>query len=185
VIWNAHHNFETLHHTAANAAWSGRKLFNLDQLGEFLVAQFGAFGPIPFAVLIAGGAIFAWRRRLTQADIDWLATAGALRRGGAGGYQVLPLLRLAVQLREVDMPIEAITEANQAVNKHMAELADELTRILRSRVLTRYEHAGLSADEADELQRTLANLRTLTLEAIVESFQRAANQVARKSLSLE
>ena len=123
-------------------------------------------------------------RRLTQADVDWLATAGALRRGGAGGYQVLPLLRLAVQLREVDMPIEAITEANQAVNQHMAELADELTRILRSRVLTRYEHAGLSADEADELQRTLASLRTLTLEAIVESFQRAANQVARKSLSV-
>lgn len=69
VIWNAHHDFETLHHTAANAAWGGRKLFNPDQLGEFLLAQFGAFGPIPFAVLIAGGAIFAWRRRLTPADI--------------------------------------------------------------------------------------------------------------------
>jgi 4-amino-4-deoxy-L-arabinose transferase-like glycosyltransferase len=69
VIWNAQHNFETLHHTASNAAWSGRKLFNLDQLGEFLLAQFGAFGPISFGILIAGGAAVAWRRRLTQADI--------------------------------------------------------------------------------------------------------------------
>jgi 4-amino-4-deoxy-L-arabinose transferase-like glycosyltransferase len=69
VAWNAQHHFATLHHTAANAAWSGRKLFNASELGEFLLAQFGAFGPIPFAALIAGGAIFAWRRRLTPADI--------------------------------------------------------------------------------------------------------------------
>jgi len=69
VAWNAQHHFATLHHTAANAAWSGRKLFNLDQLGEFLLAQFGAFGPIPFAVLIAGCAILAWRRRLSSQDI--------------------------------------------------------------------------------------------------------------------
>ena len=69
VAWNASHQFATLHHTAANAAWGGRKLFNLGELAEFLVAQFGAFGPIPFGVLIAGGTIIAWRRRLTSADI--------------------------------------------------------------------------------------------------------------------
>ncbi|MDB5425623.1 MAG: 4-amino-4-deoxy-L-arabinose transferase [Phenylobacterium sp.] len=69
LAWNAHHHFATLHHTAANAAWGGRKLFNLSELLEFLAAQFGAFGPIPFAVLIAGGAILAWRRRLTPADM--------------------------------------------------------------------------------------------------------------------
>jgi len=123
-------------------------------------------------------------RRLSQADLDWLTAAGAVRRGGAGGYQTLPVLRLAVELRDVDMPLEAITEANTAVNEHMAELADELTRILRNRVLTKYQHTGLSAVEAEEFQRTLANLRTLTLDAIVESFQRAANQVARRSLTL-
>ena len=123
-------------------------------------------------------------RRLSPSDLEWLTTAGALRRGGAGGFEVLPVLTLAVQLRDVDVPIEAITEANDAVNQHMAELADELTRILRTRVLTKYQHAGLSSDEADELERTLTSLRTITLDAIVESFQRAANQVARKSLSV-
>ncbi len=69
VAWNAYHQFATLHHTAANAAWGGRRLFNISELLEFLAAQFGAFGPIPFAVLIAGGAIMAWRRRLSEADI--------------------------------------------------------------------------------------------------------------------
>ena len=69
VAWNAHHQFATLHHTAANAAWGGRQMFNISELLEFLAAQFGAFGPIPFAVLIAGVAVVAWRRRLTEADI--------------------------------------------------------------------------------------------------------------------
>jgi 4-amino-4-deoxy-L-arabinose transferase-like glycosyltransferase len=69
VAWNAQHHFATLQHTAANAAWGGRRLFNLDQLGEFLLAQFGAFGPVSFAVLIAGSALVAWRRRLTSADV--------------------------------------------------------------------------------------------------------------------
>jgi hypothetical protein len=69
VVWNAQHHFATLHHTAANAAWGGRKLFNVGELGEFLLAQFGAFGPISFTVLVAGSAVLAWRRRLTPADI--------------------------------------------------------------------------------------------------------------------
>lgn len=69
VAWNAHHQFATLHHTIVNAAWGGRRLFNISELLEFLAAQFGAFGPISFAVLIAGGALLAWRKRLTQADI--------------------------------------------------------------------------------------------------------------------
>ncbi len=69
VAWNATHGFATLHHTAANAAWGGRQLFNLAELAVFLGTQFGAFGPIPFAVLIGGGALLAWRRKLSSADL--------------------------------------------------------------------------------------------------------------------
>ena len=123
-------------------------------------------------------------RRLSPADLDWLLTAGAVRRGGAGGWQTLPILRLAVELRDVGMPLEGLTEANAAVKRHMSELADELTHILRSRVLTKYQHAGLSEEEAEEFERTLTNLRTLTLDAIVEQFQRAADHLARRSLTL-
>lgn len=68
VIWNAAHGFATLHHTAANAAWGGSKLFNFAELGDFLASQFGVFGPVPFAVLIGGAAVLAVRRRLEPAD---------------------------------------------------------------------------------------------------------------------
>ncbi|MFC3078654.1 ArnT family glycosyltransferase [Phenylobacterium terrae] len=69
LIWNALNGFATVQHTAANAAWGGRQLFNLPELGDFLASQFGVFGPIPFAVLIGGAVVLAIRRRLTEADL--------------------------------------------------------------------------------------------------------------------
>ncbi|WP_332764786.1 glycosyltransferase family 39 protein [Phenylobacterium sp.] len=75
VAWNAAHGFATVQHTAANAAWGGRKLFNFAELGDFLVSQFGVFGPIPFAVLVGGAVLLAWRRRLTPADLLLLCFA--------------------------------------------------------------------------------------------------------------
>lgn len=69
VVWNATHGFATLHHTAANAAWGGRQLFNLPELGEFLLSQFGVFGPIPLGVLITGCVLAAVRRRLSREDL--------------------------------------------------------------------------------------------------------------------
>lgn len=69
LAWNAAHGFATLHHTAANAAWGGRQLFNFGELAGFIGTQFGVFGPIPFAVLIAGAAVMAWRRRLSREDL--------------------------------------------------------------------------------------------------------------------
>ncbi|MDB5498168.1 MAG: 4-amino-4-deoxy-L-arabinose transferase [Phenylobacterium sp.] len=69
LAWNAAHGFATLQHTAANAHWTARHLFNPAEFGEFLAAQFAVFGPIPFAVLIVGAILLAWRRRLEPADV--------------------------------------------------------------------------------------------------------------------
>jgi 4-amino-4-deoxy-L-arabinose transferase-like glycosyltransferase len=69
IAWNAAHGFATIQHTAADAHWSGRQLFNPGELGTFLLTQFAAFGPIPFAVLIVGSGLLAYRRRLETPDI--------------------------------------------------------------------------------------------------------------------
>jgi len=69
VIWNATHGFATLHHTAANAAWGGRQLFNFAELGEFTLSQFGVFGPIPLGALIAGVGLAIVRRRISREDL--------------------------------------------------------------------------------------------------------------------
>jgi hypothetical protein len=69
LAWNAAHGFATVQHTAADAHWTGRDLFHPLELGEFLATQFAVFGPIPFAVLIAGAGLLAVRRRLEAADV--------------------------------------------------------------------------------------------------------------------
>ncbi|MFO1187936.1 MAG: glycosyltransferase family 39 protein [Alphaproteobacteria bacterium] len=53
LIWNAQEGFATVKHTAANANWQGH-LFSLRQLGDFLGAQLGVFGPILFVVFLIG-----------------------------------------------------------------------------------------------------------------------------------
>lgn len=52
LLWNAANDFATVSHTAANANW-GASLFNPDEFITFVVDQFGVFGPITFAALIA------------------------------------------------------------------------------------------------------------------------------------
>jgi DNA-binding transcriptional MerR regulator len=121
-------------------------------------------------------------RPLDEDDVTWLLEAGALRRRG-DELQALPLLRLAVELRDVGMPLAGITEADQAVRRHMGQLADELTEILNTRVMGRYRGKQLDAEAAEQFERTLGNLRTLTLEAIVDAFQSAANQLVTRSLT--
>jgi 4-amino-4-deoxy-L-arabinose transferase-like glycosyltransferase len=69
LAWNAAHDFSTVQHTAANAHWDGRKLFDFAELGDFLASQFGVFGPIPFAVLIGGTVAALARRRLAGPDL--------------------------------------------------------------------------------------------------------------------
>jgi DNA-binding transcriptional MerR regulator len=120
-------------------------------------------------------------RELSEEDVAWLTSVGALRRDG-DDYLALPVLRLAVELLEIGMPPEGIQAADAAVRRHMAELADELTGILGD-VLAGYDLATMSAEEAHELERALAALRALTLEAIVESFQHAAHQLAKRTLT--
>ena len=69
LAWNAAHGFATIQHTAADAHWTARDLFNPAELGEFIAAQFAIFGPIPFVVLIVGAVLLAHRKRLEPADV--------------------------------------------------------------------------------------------------------------------
>ena len=121
-------------------------------------------------------------RPLGEEDLDNLVRIGVVTRNPAGDLDVLPIAREAVETLDLGTPIEAIVEANAAVRRRMGELADELTRILRDRVIP---HLQDGSGESDRIERAVTNLRSLTLDAIVLGFQRAANHVALRSLSVD
>ena len=92
-------------------------------------------------------------------------------------------LAVGVQLLDVDVPEESLGLAEAAIRRHMESLADELTTILHTQVLEPYRRQATSPDDAAHLEQTVAQLRRLTLEAVVSGFQRAANAVIARSLA--
>jgi len=63
IIWNLHHGFATVSHTAFNAGIDQKKLFNFDRLAEFFGAQFIVFHPILMGVIVAGLVVGLRRAR--------------------------------------------------------------------------------------------------------------------------
>jgi 4-amino-4-deoxy-L-arabinose transferase-like glycosyltransferase len=62
IAWNALHGFATFGHTAGLAVGDDGPAFSLRNLLEFYGAQFGVFGPLPFALLSLLAARWAMRR---------------------------------------------------------------------------------------------------------------------------
>lgn len=72
VLWNAGHDFQTVTHTAANANWSG-SLFHPLKLAEFIAAQPGVAGIVPFFTLM--WMTYRWRDATSaNAGRDWRMT---------------------------------------------------------------------------------------------------------------
>lgn len=83
LIWNAAHGFQTVSHTAADAAWqpepsdkaahavaahSHSPKFDPRQAPGFLLSQLGVFGPVPFVALVVGVVLWLRRRPEERAD---------------------------------------------------------------------------------------------------------------------
>ncbi len=122
------------------------------------------------------------RRKLGEEEIQRLVNIYAVRIDGER-YEPLPPFDVALKLIELDIPVDSMEEAALAINQHMDSLADELTHILRTKVLAPFR--GQEHSEADKaaFEQTMSRLRQLTLEAVVAGFQRAANEVITRSLS--
>ena len=121
-------------------------------------------------------------RTLTDAEVDLLVLMGTLDRTPQG-FRSTPNLSAGVELLDLDIPVASMGAAGEAIRRHMEELASELTTILRVEILEPFRREPHSAEEAVQLESTMSRLRQLTLEAVVTGFQRAANDVIRRSLS--
>lgn len=122
-------------------------------------------------------------RKLDDDALRRLVAMMSVEQVEDGRYEILPAFSVGLQVLDLPIPVNSMVLAGEAINRHMEELADELTNVLKDQVLTPYlESSKTEADKA-EFEHTMARLRQLTLEAVVSGFQRAANQVITRSLS--
>ena len=122
-------------------------------------------------------------RKLDADQLERLEASMGIRPVDDGRFELLPAFDVAVKSLDLDIPVDSLVAAGEAITRHMDALADELTSILKDRVLAPYlESPKTEADKA-RFEQTMARLRQLTLEAVVSGFQRAANQVISRSLS--
>ncbi|MGO4257879.1 MerR family transcriptional regulator [Marmoricola sp. RAF53] len=122
-------------------------------------------------------------RKLDDEAILRLASMMSINEVDDGRYEVLPAFEVGVKCLDLPIPLDSMVAAGEAINRHMDELADELTAVLKDRVLTPYLESPKTEDDKARFEQTMSSLRQLTLEAVVGGFQRAANQVISRSLN--
>lgn len=120
-------------------------------------------------------------RDLSDDDLQILRTMQAIRPDGEV-WEVLPPFETSLEVMALDIPRAALVEAADAISRHMFALADELTTVLHEQVMVPFREEPRTAAEKSGMEQTMAQLRRLTLEAVMTGFQRAANQVISHSL---
>jgi DNA-binding transcriptional MerR regulator len=121
-------------------------------------------------------------RKLDTEQLDRLEATMGIRPIDDGRFELLPAFDVAVKSLDLDIPVDSLVAAGEAITRHMDALADELTAVLKDRVLAPYLDSAKTDEDKARFEQTMARLRQLTLEAVVSGFQRAANQVISRSL---
>ena len=108
-------------------------------------------------------------RPLDADQLDILERSGVLGRD-ADLYRPLPGFEVGIELFAVDGEVE----------RHMTALADDLSDIMRRRVMLPHRASG-GRGGVDE--HTIEQLRALTVQAVVMGFQRATNDLITRTLN--
>jgi DNA-binding transcriptional MerR regulator len=74
-------------------------------------------------------------RKLDAEQLERLEATNGIRPSEDGRYEVLPAFDVAVKSLDLDIPVDSLVAAGEAITRHMDALADELTSILKDRVL--------------------------------------------------
>lgn len=122
-------------------------------------------------------------RKLDTEQLERLEATQGIRPVDDNRFELLPAFDVAVKSLDLDIPVDSLVAAGEAITRHMDALADELTAVLKDRVLAPYLDSAKTDEDKARFEQTMARLRQLTLEAVVSGFQRAANQVISRSLS--
>lgn len=127
------------------------------------------------------------RRAGTRLDDNRLAQLGALGIvERVDGHRVRlrrpAMLSVGLRILDLDLPREMLVQAMDIVEQHTTEVAVELHELFAANVLRPFRERGRPDDERERVRATADQLRTLTVQVLVNGFQRAVNDVIRDHL---
>lgn len=141
-----------------------------------------SWSPTPVEELTRGQLEVRAGRALDDDQVELLLRTKVVVEAG-DRYVVRPGFDVNIELLDFDIPVEGVVEAGEAIERHMKALADELTVITKRNLVAPYRRGAQDEASAARLESDVAKLRVLTQQAIVGGFQRAANNVIRRSLT--
>jgi DNA-binding transcriptional MerR regulator len=89
------------------------------------------------------------------------------------------MLSVGLQILDLGLPLEMLVRAKDIVEQHTTEVAVELHELFTANVLRPFRERGSPEDERERVRATTDRLRTLTVQVLVNGFQRAVNDVIR------
>lgn len=125
------------------------------------------------------------KRRLSDEELALVVDLGLVRREETDkGPRYTPIqgFDVGVQVLDLDISIEGMRQAGEAISRHMAGLAEELSEIMRDQVIEPFRTRAHERGDAERFEHTVSVLRRLTLDAIVSAFQRSTNDVVARSI---
>ncbi|MGJ7906899.1 MerR family transcriptional regulator [Actinopolyspora sp. H202] len=126
-------------------------------------------------------------RALSDEEIEQLLTLGILERiteETADNAERLRLtsasmLNVGLQITELRLPREMLLQAKHIVEQHTSQMASELRELFAANVLRPYVERGRPESERERVRSAADQLRPLTIQVLVNGFQRAVNDVIR------
>lgn len=90
------------------------------------------------------------------------------------------MLDVGLQILDLDLPLEMLVQAKTMVEEHTTQIAVELRELFAANVLRPYRERGRPEDERERVREVTDRLRPLTIQVLVNGFQRAVNDVIRE-----
>ncbi|NYH79488.1 DNA-binding transcriptional MerR regulator [Actinopolyspora biskrensis] len=123
-------------------------------------------------------------RTLNDQEIEQLLTLGVLERGTEEDAEEFLLtntsmLNVGLRITELELPSDMLLRAKDIVEQHTAQMAGELRELFAANVLRPYVERGRPEAERERVRATADQLRPLTIQVLVNGFQRAVNEVIR------
>ncbi|WP_096303413.1 MerR family transcriptional regulator [Jatrophihabitans sp. GAS493] len=122
-------------------------------------------------------------RRLSEADVELLLAVGVVEQLADDTFDTTPtLLGIGIELLDLPIPAAVLRNASQVIDTHAIALADELSELFREGVWEPFRRGEMPRSDHEQLAVMLSRLRPLVVQGLVNSFGRASDRAARRSL---